>query len=293
MPQRSLFMLIGAIALGLLAVLVMRFYIGSGGGAESAVIAAAPRSTPVVVAADTLAFGSKIDPVKLKIVEWPADSVPAGSFRTIAAVQADRTIAVPLTAGEPLLLTKLSGAGGRTSISTKIPADMRAATVRVTDVTGTGGFILPGERVDILVTRTPTMTEPAYTDVLAQNVRVLAVNQDANEAKDKPEVVQSVTVAVTPIQAQKLALAGIVGTLSLTLRNPLLEANDPAPTVKVGDLRDRARPLTTVAAPDVRRVRRVQRVSVRAPRAPRSPAATTIEIVRGVETARYQIARSE
>jgi len=291
-PQRSLFMLIGAIGLGLLAVLVMRFYIGSGGGAGPATIATAPRSTPVVVAADTLAFGSKIDPAKLKIVQWPADSVPAGSFRSIAAVQADRTIAVALTAGEPLLLAKLSGAGGRTSISTKIPADMRAATVRVSDVTGAGGFILPGERVDILVTRTPTMTEPAFTDVLAQNVRVLAVNQDANEAKDKPEVVQSITVEVTPVQSQKLALASIVGTLSLTLRNPQGEAAGVAPTVRTGDLRDRAVVATPAvgARPTLRRVRRVQRVTRRTVRA---PAGTTIEIVRGVESAKYQIARSE
>lgn len=291
MPQRSLFMLIGAIGLGLLAVFVMRFYIGSGGSAEGAAIAAAPRSIPVVVAADTLAFGAKIDAAKLKIVDWPADSLPVGSYRAFAAIPADRTISVPLTAGEPLLLTKLSGAGGRTSISTKIPTDMRAATVRVTDVTGIGGFILPGERVDILVTRAPTETEPASTDVLAQNVRVLAVNQDANEAKDKPEVVQSVTVAVTPVQSQKLALAGIVGTISLTLRNPQLDAVDAAPTVKIGDLRDRPAAMTAVAVHSgVRRVRRVHRVATRVPRA---PAETTIEIVRGTETARYQIARSE
>lgn len=285
-------MIIGAIGLGLLAVLVMRFYIGSGGGAGPATIATAPRSTPVVVAADTLAFGSKIDPAKLKLVDWPVDSVPAGSFRSIAAVQTDRTIAVALTAGEPLLVAKLSGAGGRTSISTKIAANMRAATVRVTDVTGAGGFILPGERVDILVTRTPTMTEPAFTDLLAANVRVIAVNQDANEAKDKPEVVQSVTVEVTPIQSQKLALAAIVGTLSLTLRNPQGEIETGAPTVRTADLRDRSVVATSTVAvkSGPRRVRRIYRVARRVSR----PSTTaTIVVVRGVETANYQIARSE
>ena len=289
MPQRSLFMLIGAIALGLLAVVVMRFYIGTGGGAGPATIATAPRST-LVVAADTLVVGSKIDPAKLKLVEWPANSVPAGSYRSIAAVQADRTIVVPMIAGEPLLLTKLSGTGGRTSISTRIPAHMRAATVRVTDVTGAGGFILPGERVDILVTRTPTMTEPAFTDVLVQNVRVLAVNQDANEAKDKPEVVQSITVEVTPIQSQKLALASIVGTISLTLRNPQGDAASASTsaTVRTADLRERSSVVVTRAAPY--RARRVQPVRRRVARA---PSGITIEVVRGVESAKYQIARSE
>ena len=280
-------MLIGAIALGLLAVVVMRFYIGTGGGAGPATSATAPRST-LVVAADTLVVGSKIDPAKLKLVEWPADSVPAGSYRSIAAVQADRTIAVPMTAGEPLLLTKLSGAGGRTSISTKIPAHMRAATVRVTDVTGAGGFILPGERVDILVTRTPTMTEPAFTDVLVQNVRVLAVNQDADEAKEKPEVVQSITVEVTPIQSQKLALASIVGTISLTLRNPQGDAASATSTVRTADLRERSAVVAPVRTAQYRprRVKQVRRVA-------RAPSGMTIEVVRGVESAKYQIARSE
>jgi len=284
-PQRSLFMLIGAIGLGLLAVLLMRTYIGTGGDASAATAVDAPRSTPIVVAAVDIAAGPTLDQAKLKLVDWPAGSVPAGSFKAYAAIPAKQGLALPMVAGEPLLAGRMvGGSAAHPGIAPKIADGMRAATVRVTDVTGTGGFILPGARLDVLITLAATQTSPPVNDVLFENVRVLAVNQDANEAKDKPEVVQSVTIEISPVQSQKLALAQAVGTVSLVLRNPATEAAGPITTVHVTDLR-----ASPAAPPGVRTLRRVVRHARRARRAP----GTTVEVVRGIDRATYQIARSE
>nr|WP_295663806.1 Flp pilus assembly protein CpaB [Polymorphobacter sp.] len=278
-------MLIGAIVLGLLAVLLMRTYIGTGGSPGVATAVVAPRSTPVVIAASDLPPAAAIDKTKLKLVDWPADSVPAGSFQSLAAIPADHGLMQPMVAGEPLLAGRMTGGTARPGIAPKIADGMRAATVRVTDVTGTGGFILPGARVDLLITQAGTQSNSPFNDVLFENIRVIAVNQDANEAKDKPEVAQTVTVEVSPVQSQKLALAQTVGTVSLVLRNPAYNASGPITTVHVGDLR--AGP---AAPPTEHAVRRIVHVSRRTPIAPTK---TSIEVVRGVERATYQIARSE
>lgn len=285
MPQRSLFMLIGAIVLGLLAVLLMRTYIGTGGNPGVATAVAVPRSTPVVVAASDLPPGATIDKTKLKLIDWPVDSVPAGSFRSLATIPADHGLLQPMVAGEPLLAARMTGGTARPGIAPRIADGMRAATVRVTDVTGTGGFILPGARVDVLITQAASQSNTPFNDVLFENVRVIAVNQDANEAKDKPEVAQTVTIEISPVQSQKLALAQTVGTVSLVLRNPAYNAAGPITTVHVSDLRE-----NPTAPPADHAVRRIVHASRRAPVA---PAKTSIEIVRGAERTTYQIARSE
>ena len=286
MPQRSLFMLIGAIGLGLLAVLLMRTYIGTGSDSGAATAAIAPRSTPVVVAAVDLSPGPTIDQAKLKLVDWPADSVPVGTFKTFSAIPAKSGLVLPMVAGEPLLAGRMSGSNAvRPGIATKIADGMRAATVHVTDVTGTGGFILPGARVDVLVTMAATQTSAPFNDVLFENVRVIATNQDANEAKDKPEVVSTITIELTPVQSQKLALAQQVGNVSLVLRNPANDAPGPLTTIHVTDLR--AAPTTPPVVHAARRVFHTVR------RGPTKPVGSTIEVVRGLERATYQIARSE
>src|SRR3546814_9365193 len=102
---------------------------------------------------------------------------------------------------------------------------MRAVTIRVNDVAGVAGFVLPGDRVDVLLTRDRTGGEGGnvannlITDVLLQNVKVLGIDQDANQEKDKPSVAKAVTLEVSPQQAQKLALASQLGSLALMLRN--------------------------------------------------------------------------
>jgi pilus assembly protein CpaB len=124
---------------------------------------------------------------------------------------------------------------------------MKAVTVRVNDINGVAGFVLPGERVDVLLVRNLERTE-AYSDVLLQNVKVLAVDQLADESSDKPALVKAVTVEVTTADAQKLTLAGSVGTLALALRSAGVADRENARRIGVEDL---SRPPEPVQLPAV------------------------------------------
>jgi pilus assembly protein CpaB len=112
----------------------------------------------------------------------------------------------------------VTGPGQRASLSAVITSGMRATTIRVNDVLGVAGFVLPGDRVDIMLTRQIIQDQP-ITDVLLQNVKVLGIDQRADEQNNQPDVVKAVTLEVTAEQAQKLTLAAEVGTLSLALRD--------------------------------------------------------------------------
>lgn len=198
----------------------------------------------VVVAATPLYFGNTVRREHLREIEWPAGAVPPGSFSSIEdllGAEGERRVALrAIEINEPVLKNKVSGFGGRASLSTILAPEMRAATIRVNDINGVAGFVLPGDHVDIMLTR------PAgggggdsnlLTDILLQNVKVLAIDQDANEDRAQPAVVKAVTLEVTPVQAQKLVLAQRLGQLSLALRNITNAVAEKPKTVTLSDLR--------------------------------------------------------
>lgn len=247
--------------------------------------AAEPRvhQTTVVVATRAIGFGESLTPDLLRVQPWPTEARPQGSFQTVGQVTAQRRVALgPIAANEPVLTSRISGPGGRASLSGVIRTGMRASTIRVNDVFGVAGFVLPGDFVDILVTREDGPRDAAQqnkrTDVLLRSVRVLAVDQLANENKNDPVVAKAATIEVTPEQAQKLALAAEVGTLSLALRgtaDPLAGSDERAPpTVRTADLRLDGTPQ---AAPPARRS------PPRRPALRTGSAGATIEIIRGAE----------
>ena len=120
---------------------------------------------------------------------------------------------------EPILKWKITGPGQRASLSAIIDNGMKAVTIRVNDVFGVAGFVLPGDRVDVLLTRSESGNDKKqFTDVLLQNVRVLGIDQLADDRTEKTAVAKAVTLEVATQDAQKLVLAGTVGSLSLTLR---------------------------------------------------------------------------
>ena len=225
-------------------------------------------TTQVVVAASKLQFGNKIRREHLRVVDWPAAAVPEGSFKSIddilgkkeaakkgtgkaAAGGKEQNREIPprvalrtIEVNEPILKGKITGFGGRASLSTLIAPGMRATTIRVNDITGVAGFVLPGDRVDILLTRDPAggggrrqRGKNLQTDVFLQNMKVLAIAQDANEDRNKPAVVKAVTLEVTPIQAQKLTLAQKLGSLSLALRHVNTVNAITPQSIKARDLR--------------------------------------------------------
>jgi pilus assembly protein CpaB len=229
-------MLVAAIALGLVAVVLARLFLlpsqQSGAVAET-------QTVPAVVAAQPFAFGEKITADKLKVVSWPAAGIPAGTFQRITdAVGVDDRVALrAIETNELVTVSAVSGKESRLSASQLLGSSMRAISIPINEASAAGGFIAPGDRVDVFLTRQPDDSLP-YSDLLIQNARVLAVGQDSNVAKDKPEVVKTATIEVTPLQAQKLALAANVGTLTLSLRNILDESKVRLETAQLLDLND-------------------------------------------------------
>jgi pilus assembly protein CpaB len=118
---------------------------------------------------------------------------------------------------EPILAAKVTGPGQRATLSALLRDGLKAVTIRVNDVDGVGGFVLPGDRVDVALTRQVDKTS-ASADVVLQNARVLAIDQLADERLENPKVVKAVTLEVDLVGAQKLSLAASVGSLSLMLR---------------------------------------------------------------------------
>jgi len=184
--------------------------------------------TTVVVAKLPLRFGDELNRENLRVMNWPTDAVPDGGFTSIDEILAgnERRVALrEIGVNELVLKNRVSGFGGRATLSAVVAQDMRAVTIRVNDVQGVAGFVLPGDRVDVIFTRPEGAAEAAHsntppiTDVLLQNLKVLAIDQFTESQKDKPVIVKAVTLEASTEEAQKLTLAAQVGNLALALRN--------------------------------------------------------------------------
>lgn len=180
--------------------------------------------TPIVVATQPLDFGDAITPENIRLQNFPASSVPQGAFRTVRDALADNRVALrPIVPGEPVLADKVSGASGRAVLAAVLPEGMRAVAIPMTSVTGVAGFVRPGDTVDVLLTRKipgdGAESTDLMSDVILERVKVLAIDQVASEAETAPKVGSTAVLEVDPLQAQQLAIATKIGTLSLTLRN--------------------------------------------------------------------------
>jgi pilus assembly protein CpaB len=179
-------------------------------------------SETIVVAAKPLPFGTPLTDDVVREIAWAAPTLPTGAFSSIQALSKDgrRATVASIEQGEPILSSRVTGPGQRASLSTSLGEDKRAITIRVDDVRGVAGFILPGDRVDVVLIRSESDSSGRkdYSDLLLQDVKVIAVDQISAEQKDRPTVAKAVTLQVTPQQAQKISLATDVGHLSLILR---------------------------------------------------------------------------
>lgn len=264
----------------------------------------------VLVATQPLAFGTVLTAQNTKLVGWPANSLPTGAFKTSIGVidnpRGPRVALRPIAVGEPILASKISGSDGRASISDLLPEGMRAITVRVNDVTGVGGFVAPGDVVDVLLTRhmggDDSDRDDKTTDILLEKIRVIAVDQRADESKTDPKVGKTATLEVDPVSAQKLVLAQSVGTLSLALRNVTSIEDGANMTITQSDLGSgwlsaparRARPPALAdLPPGFYSETPMPRAAPAVPRAPLPPRPTgpTVEIVRGTAPTVYEVKR--
>lgn len=308
MKRQTLIALGIAIVLGLVAVLLANTYLT---GREKQISANAPGGVVrIAVASMPLDFGGEVTPDKVKFIQYPAGSLPPGAFRSLAELlpQGKRRVALrPIQVNQPLLATDLSGEGQAASIAALLPDGMRAATVRINDVSGVAGFVKPNDTVDVLITRSPIGADGAsgsqVTDVLLQNVRVIAMGSDAVGADGKPSPTNSTTLEVSPLDAQKLVLGQQLGQLSLALRKPGEEQNIPkVETVSLADLRysyygslppgakpvDGARTVVAAAAPVVR-IHRPRPAPIVRQAVEVVKDTSTVSVTRGTESKDYEV----
>lgn len=240
MRKSTIVMVAFAVVFGLLAVFIAQAWLN--GQAERRLRSLEAQKKPLststlVVAAQRLPFGVELGAEHLREVPWPAETMPQGAFATINELLSagKRVVLAPLEPNEPVLAIKITGPGQRATLSAIVGEGMKAVSVRVNDVEGVGGFVLPGDRVDVVLTRQLEKGN-ATTEVVLQNARVLAVDQSADDRASKAAVAKAVTLEVDTIGAQKIWLAASVGSLSLLLRKAGEVSAEPTRRVTLDDL---------------------------------------------------------
>jgi pilus assembly protein CpaB len=242
---------------------------------------------PVVVAASDLDIGAELGRDDVRIIDWPANAVPKNAISDPAEV-IGRGLILPVIQNEPFLPMKLASKEAGAGLPPAIPPGLRAVSVRVNEIIGVAGYVLPGTRVDIVATVSPTQQHQDMTSkIILTDVQVLAsgtkIERDTD--KDKPMPVNVVTLLVNPDEAERLTLAANEGKIQLALRNPL----DRAIPVTQG-----VRPSALLGTPPpVRRV--ATRARVEPPAGAAVPVAEqhTIEIIRGDKRAREVVRDQE
>jgi pilus assembly protein CpaB len=240
---------------------------------------------PVVVAASDLDIGAELRREDLRIIEWPANALPGEVFNDPKDA-VGRGLIMPVIQNEPILPMKLASREAGAGLPPAIPPGLRAVSVRVNEVIGVAGYVLPGTHVDVVATVSPTDKQNDMTSkVILTNVLVLAAGTkiDRQTDKDKPMPVTVVTLLVAPEEAERLTLASSEGKIQLALRNPLDRDTPVTRGIK---------PAALLGAAPVVRVAR-QQASVQKAEAPRPVAeAPTVEIIRGDKRAR-EVVRQE
>jgi pilus assembly protein CpaB len=238
--RASTIVMIGfAVVFGIIAVFIAQAWLNNQADLRARKLDAKPvvATQTIVVAREPLRFGTELKSSMLAEVTWPAQALPAGAFAKIGDLLGGgrRVVLAAVEPNEPVLALKVTGAGQRATLSALVAPGMKAVTIRVNDVEGVGGFVLPGDRVDVALTRQIDKTS-ATTEVVLQNAKVLAIDQSADERATKASVPKSVTLEVDTLQAQKLSLAATVGSLSLLLRQAGDTSDDKTHKITLKDL---------------------------------------------------------
>jgi len=218
----------------------------------------------VVGAATAIPYGTKVESRHLRVMQVTKDGAPENAFRTLEEVEG-MVSTVAIARGEILLKDRFADHATGSTLAALVKSSMRAVTVRVDDVVGVAGFLLPGNRVDIVATRLDRSSRRATAETILRNVRVLAVDQTASTEENDPVIVRAVTLELTPKQSEVLVKAKEEGRIQLTLRNPLDEeevAATPEPA-----------PVQAAPAPAVK-------VAARA-----APSQSTVTVIRGTQVA--------
>jgi pilus assembly protein CpaB len=262
--KSTIVMVAFAVVFGLLAVFIAQAWLNGQAERRLRSLEANKKTlatSTIVVAAQRLSFGIDLGREHLREIPWPAEALPQGSFATINEILAGgkRVVLAPVEANEPVLAIKVTGPGQRATLSAIVGEGMKAVSVRVNDVEGVGGFVLPGDRVDVVLTRQLEKGN-ATTEVVLQNARVLAVDQSADDRASKASVAKAVTLEVDTVGAQKIWLAASVGSLSLLLRKAGEVNAEPTRRVTLDDL---SKPDAVAPAPAPAKNHNVKSITVK------------------------------
>jgi pilus assembly protein CpaB len=252
---------------------------------------------PVVVAAADLDVGAELRREDIRIIDWPANAVPANAIGDPKDV-IGRGIVLPVIQNEPILPNKLASSEAGSGLPPAIPPGLRAVSVKVNEVIGVAGYVLPGTRVDVVATVSPTGSNADMTSkVVLTNVQVLAAGTkiERDTDRNKPIPVSVVTLLVNPEEAERLTLASTEGKIQLALRNPLDTTMPLTQGIRPAALLGYGAPVRTGVA----RARTASgpksataSAAVTLPPMPVIPEATTIEIIRGDKRA-HEVVRQE
>jgi pilus assembly protein CpaB len=241
---------------------------------------------PVVVAAADLQLGAELKKEDLAVVNFPSGQAPEGTF-TNPSDLLGRGVISPLVKNEPVLSSKLASKEAGAGLPPVIPEGMRAVSVRVNEVIGVAGYVLPGTRVDVVATASPNDTRADTTSkLILSNVQVITAGtrMEQDQEKGKPVQVTVVTLLVNPEQSERLALASTEGKIQLALRNPLDQTAPETPGVKtaalVGSVRALA-PASKTSSGSTRRSRAVASAGPVTQTVPMSEPLPTVEVIRG------------
>ena len=243
----------------------------------------------VVVAASDLDIGTELTRADIRIIDWPANAVPANAFSDPKDV-IGRGIVLPIIQNEPILPMKLASVEAGSGLPPAIPPGLRAVSVRVNEVIGVAGYVLPGTRVDVVATVSPTgQTTDMTSKVVLTNVQVLAAGTkiERDTDKNKPMAVSVVTLLVDPEEAERLTLASTEGKIQLALRNPLDKTMPETHGIRPAALFGFGAPTRTAVART-----RVASKSPSAPVVAAQPELPTVEIIRGDKRA-HEVVRQE
>ena len=270
--NRSRLLMIGVLALalgGFVSLLVYKNLQGKG----------ASNSEPgvdVIVAADEIQVGARIEEHDVRIAKFPASGLPAGAYNKRSQVLG-RGVIIPISKGEFILPSKLAPENAGSGLPALIPPGMRAVSVRVNEVVSNAGFVGPGTRVDILLTGTPNGSSEPQTTTVLQNVAVIASghNLERNAAGD-PQNTPVITLLTSPEDAERLTLASSEGRIQLSMRNPLDTHQDNVEAVNAKGLYKGGTPVVAPPRAPIHPVKQHK-----AEQQPPSPSVLSVEIYQG------------
>jgi pilus assembly protein CpaB len=268
--NRTRLLMIGVVALALGAFVSLFVYKNLQGRP-----ATVESGADVIVAADDIQVGSRVEEHDIRIARFPASGLPPGAYTKRSQVMG-RGVIIPISKGEFVLPSKLAPENAGAGLPALIPPGMRAVSVRVTEVVSVAGFVGPGTRVDVLLTGTPGGSSESQTTTVLQNVAVIASGQRLERnAAGEAQATPVITLLASPEDAERLTLASSEGKIQLVLRNPLDTHQDPVEAANAKGLYMGGTPVA--ARPRVT----IRPVKQKTEPPPSSPSVLSIEVIKG------------